>query len=228
MAVLRPLKRRHRELPRGPGRGVEVAEQPRGPVDGHAQGAVLAGALHRAGRLPRGCRRRSTSGCRPGREVRLRGAYFIKCERVVKDERRARWSSCAAPTTRPRAAARRPDGRKVKATIHWVSAAHAVRCRGPALRPPVHRARTRTTPRRAATGSRTLNPHSLEVLTGLQGRAGPGERRRRCTTLPVRAARLLLRRSGHVARPPGLQPDGFAAGHVGRTMLRAQGSRRQR
>ena len=61
----------------------------------------------------------------PGREVRLRAAYFIKCEEVVKDadgnivELRCTYD----PTTRGGDA---PDGRKVKATLHWVSAAHAL------------------------------------------------------------------------------------------------------
>ena len=61
----------------------------------------------------------------PGREVRLRYAYFIKCESVVKDpatgeivELRCTYD----PATRGGDA---PDGRKVKATIHWLSAAHA-------------------------------------------------------------------------------------------------------
>lgn len=61
----------------------------------------------------------------PGREVRLRYAYFIKCERVIKDasgniiELRCTYD----PATRGGDA---PDGRKVKATLHWVSARHAV------------------------------------------------------------------------------------------------------
>jgi glutaminyl-tRNA synthetase len=62
----------------------------------------------------------------PGREVRLRNAYFIKCVRVVKDEKTGavREVHCTYdPETRDGYA---PDGRKVKATIHWVSAAHAV------------------------------------------------------------------------------------------------------
>ena len=53
-------------------------------------------------------RRRSSSACRPGREVRLRYAYFITCTGVVKDAARARSSSCAAPTIPRRAAATRP------------------------------------------------------------------------------------------------------------------------
>ncbi|MFO8034029.1 MAG: glutamine--tRNA ligase/YqeY domain fusion protein [Candidatus Bipolaricaulota bacterium] len=62
----------------------------------------------------------------PGREVRLRYAYFIRCEEVVKDasgqvvELRCTYD----PATRGGDA---PDGRKVKATLHWVSATHAAR-----------------------------------------------------------------------------------------------------
>jgi glutaminyl-tRNA synthetase len=61
----------------------------------------------------------------PGKEVRLRCAYFITCTEVVKDDRgeivevRATYD----PATRGGDA---PDGRRVKATLHWVSAAHAL------------------------------------------------------------------------------------------------------
>jgi len=61
----------------------------------------------------------------PSREVRLRYGYFIKCESVVKDdagnitELRCTYD----PETRGGSA---PDGRKVKATLHWVSASHAI------------------------------------------------------------------------------------------------------
>jgi glutaminyl-tRNA synthetase len=62
----------------------------------------------------------------PGREVRLRYAYFIKCESVVKDTATGEITELRCtydPATRGGDA---PDGRKVKATLHWVSAAHAV------------------------------------------------------------------------------------------------------
>ena len=61
----------------------------------------------------------------PGREVRLRGAYFITCTAVEKDEAGAITGlRCTYdPATSGGAA---PDGRKVKATLHWVSAPHAV------------------------------------------------------------------------------------------------------
>jgi len=61
----------------------------------------------------------------PGREVRLRYGYFIRCEEVVKNaagevvELRCTYD----PETRGGAA---PDGRRVRATLHWVSAAHAI------------------------------------------------------------------------------------------------------
>lgn len=63
----------------------------------------------------------------PGKEVRLRYAYYIKCDEVVKDaggnvtELRCTYD----PATRGGDA---PDGRKVKATLHWVSAPQAVDC----------------------------------------------------------------------------------------------------
>lgn len=61
----------------------------------------------------------------PGREVRLRYAYFITCQEVVRDEKGEVTALLCTydPETRGGNA---PDGRKVKATIHWVSAAHAV------------------------------------------------------------------------------------------------------
>jgi glutaminyl-tRNA synthetase len=62
----------------------------------------------------------------PGREVRLRYAYFLKCEEVVKDaagnvvELRCTYDPATRGGESP------PDGRKVKATLHWVSAARAI------------------------------------------------------------------------------------------------------
>lgn len=61
----------------------------------------------------------------PGREVRLRYAYFIKCEEVIKDESGEviELRCTYDPQTRGGDA---PDGRKVKATLHWVSAEHSI------------------------------------------------------------------------------------------------------
>ena len=62
----------------------------------------------------------------PGREVRLRYAYFITCVDVVKDEKTGQIIELHCtydPSTRGGSS---PDGRKVKATLHWVSASHAI------------------------------------------------------------------------------------------------------
>jgi glutaminyl-tRNA synthetase len=100
----------------------------------------------------------------PGREVRLRYAYFIKCVDVVKDaqgnvsELRCTYD----PATRGGDA---PDGRKVKATIHWVSAAHAV----PAEVRLYDRLFVKENPDDVNEGQDFLanvNPNSLEVLPG--------------------------------------------------------------
>jgi glutaminyl-tRNA synthetase len=63
----------------------------------------------------------------PGREVRLRYAYYMTCVRVVKDEKTGQVVELHCtydPDTRGGSS---PDGRKVKATLHWVSAAHAMK-----------------------------------------------------------------------------------------------------
>jgi len=62
----------------------------------------------------------------PGREVRLKHAYFITCKEVIKDEKgEVTELRCVYdPKTRGGDA---PDGRKVKGTLHWVSAPHAVK-----------------------------------------------------------------------------------------------------
>jgi len=98
----------------------------------------------------------------PGREVRLRCAYFITCTDVVKDERGeiVELRCVYDPATRGGDA---PDGRKVKATLHWVSAAHAI----PVEVRLYDRLFSVEDPERA-TGNQTfldfLNPNSLEVL----------------------------------------------------------------
>ncbi len=98
----------------------------------------------------------------PGREVRLRYGYFVRCTGVVKDARgEVVGLRCAHdPATRGGTA---PDGRKVKGTIHWVSAAHAL----PAevrLFEPLFAA----VDPEAGDGDflQRLNPHSREVLSG--------------------------------------------------------------
>ncbi|HHW48016.1 MAG TPA: glutamine--tRNA ligase/YqeY domain fusion protein [Clostridiaceae bacterium] len=62
----------------------------------------------------------------PGREVRLKGAYIIKCEQVVKDEQTGEIIELRCTYDPESKGGNAPDGRKVKGTLHWVSAAHAI------------------------------------------------------------------------------------------------------
>jgi len=62
----------------------------------------------------------------PGREVRLRYAYFIKCVEVVKDKQTGQVLELRCTYDPETRGGQAPDGRKVQATIHWVSAAHAL------------------------------------------------------------------------------------------------------
>ncbi len=98
----------------------------------------------------------------PGREVRLRYAYFVKCVDVVKDEHGnvVEVRCTYDPATRGGDA---PDGRKVKATLHWVSAAHAVEAEVRQY----DRLFLTPDPENAPEGgdfTDNLNPDSLEVL----------------------------------------------------------------
>jgi glutaminyl-tRNA synthetase len=100
-----------------------------------------------------------------GREVRLRYAYFIKCVGVVKDPRTGAVTELHCtydPATR---GGDSPDGRKVKATLHWVSAAHAV----PAEVRLYDHLFTKPDPDNVPEGTdwkSLVNPKSLETLTG--------------------------------------------------------------
>lgn len=62
----------------------------------------------------------------PGREVRLRYAYYITCKEVVKDEKTGEIVELRCTYDPQTRGGDSPDGRKVKATLHWVSAAHAI------------------------------------------------------------------------------------------------------
>ncbi|MBP82410.1 MAG: glutamine--tRNA ligase [Verrucomicrobiales bacterium] len=62
----------------------------------------------------------------PGAEVRLRAAYWIKCEKVIKDDDGEIVELHCTYDPATKSGQNPPDGRKVKATIHWVSAPHAL------------------------------------------------------------------------------------------------------
>lgn len=63
----------------------------------------------------------------PGREVRLRYAYFIKCTEVVKDKKTGKIIELHCTYDPATKGGNAPDGRKVKATLHWVSASHSLK-----------------------------------------------------------------------------------------------------
>jgi glutaminyl-tRNA synthetase len=99
----------------------------------------------------------------PGREVRLRYAYFIKCEEAVKDaagnivELRCSYDPATRGGDTP------PDGRKVKATLHWVSAARAVDAEV-RLYDTLFTVRDPSSVAEGVDWKATLNPKSLEVI----------------------------------------------------------------
>jgi len=99
----------------------------------------------------------------PGREVRLRYAYFIKCVDVVKDEKTGKIVELRCtydPATRGGDA---PDGRKVKATLHWVSAEDALETEV-RLYDYLFTKRDPNEVEEGADYKSNLNPKSLEVL----------------------------------------------------------------
>ena len=112
----------------------------------------------------------------PGREVRLRGAYFITCTGFERgpDGRIATLRCTYDPATRGGDA---PDGRKVKATLHWVSAAHALEAEVRLY----DRLFTVEVPGSARDFLADLNPASLQVIRGCRlepnaASAAPGDR----------------------------------------------------
>jgi glutaminyl-tRNA synthetase len=100
----------------------------------------------------------------PGREIRLRYAYFIKCVGVVKDPDTGEVVELRCTYDPSTYGGEAPDGRKVKATIHWVSAQHAL----PAEVRLYDRLFSKEDPSEAPEGqdfTANLNPSSLEVLS---------------------------------------------------------------
>jgi glutaminyl-tRNA synthetase len=99
----------------------------------------------------------------PGREVRLRYAYFITCKEVVKNSANGDITELRCTYDPATKGGDAPDGRKVKATLHWVSAPHAATAE---LRLYNHLF-TKANPEESEQGQdfeSNLNPNSLEVL----------------------------------------------------------------
>ncbi|HTZ76952.1 MAG TPA: glutamine--tRNA ligase/YqeY domain fusion protein [Stellaceae bacterium] len=158
MAVLRPLKLVIENYPEGQGEELDALNHPDDPTAGTRKlpfGRELY--VERDDFMedpPKNFYRLA-----PGREVRLRYAYFVTCREAVKDaageivELRCSYD----PATRGGDA---PDGRKVRGTIHWVSAAHAV----PAELRLYNPLFTRPDPGAGGDLLADLNPDSLETV----------------------------------------------------------------
>jgi glutaminyl-tRNA synthetase len=124
MAVLRPLKVVIENWPEGRVETLSVANHPKDETKGTRTLSFAAESYIDAGDFsespPKGWKRLV-----PGGEVRLRNAYVIRCDRVVKDaEGRVLELRATADMD---TLGKNPEGRKVKGVIHWVSAVHAVR-----------------------------------------------------------------------------------------------------
>lgn len=163
MAVLRPLKVVLTNYPEGQVEWTEAVNNPEDPAAGTRKipfSKVLYIEQDDFMETPP----KKFFRLAPGREVRLRYAYFIRCEQVIKDaEGNIVELHCTYdPATRGGNA---PDGRKVKATLHWVAAEHALDAE---VRLYEHLF-TKEDPDQTEEGqdfSANINPDSLQVLTG--------------------------------------------------------------
>ena len=116
----------------------------------------------------------------PGREVRLRYAYFIKCDEVIKDDNGeiTELRCTYDPETRGGAA---PDGRKVKGTLHWVSAGHCVNAEVRLYDRLFYKADPTAQEKNGVDFKEYLNPDSLNLLQSCKLEPGladykPGDR----------------------------------------------------
>jgi glutaminyl-tRNA synthetase len=114
---------------------------------------------------------------KPGGEVRLRYGYIVKCERVVKDDAGNVVEVVCSYDPATRSGSGADEGRKVKGTIHWVSAAHALRAEVRLY----DRLFSQPYPEGGEALEQELNPASLEVVASAAlepslADAAPGER----------------------------------------------------
>jgi glutaminyl-tRNA synthetase len=171
MAVLRPLRVVIDNYPEGQVEQMEAVNNPEDPAAGVRQ-VPFSRVLYIEQDDFREDPPKQYFRLAPGREVRLRYAYFVTCTDVVKDaDGNVTEIHCTYdPATRGGNA---PDGRRVKATIHWVSAEHAVDAE-------VRLYETlflKENPNEVEEGqdfTANLNPHSLEVLTGCKAEPSLG------------------------------------------------------
>jgi glutaminyl-tRNA synthetase len=169
MAVLRPLKLVIDNYPAGQSELVEVANNPEDPTAGTRQ-VPFSGEIYIEHDDFREVPPPKYYRLSPGKEVRLRNAYFITAQSVVKDEAGniVEVHCTYDPASR---GGNSPDGRKVKATMHWVSMAHALAAEIRLY----DKLFLKPDPTDVAEGSEghtskdvlsNLNPNSLEIVTG--------------------------------------------------------------
>ena len=163
MAVLRPLRVVIENYPEGQTDQLEAINNPEDPAAGTRK-VPFSRVLYIERDDFREEPPKKFFRLAPGREVRLRYAYFITCTDVVKDEATGEVVELRCtydPETRGGSA---PDGRKVKATLHWVSAEHSL----PAEVRLYDHLFSKPDPEDVPEGDdykANLNPASLEVLT---------------------------------------------------------------
>ncbi|UCG56867.1 MAG: glutamine--tRNA ligase/YqeY domain fusion protein [Phycisphaerales bacterium] len=165
MAVLRPLKVVIDNYPKGQAEDMEAVNNPEDPSAGMRK-VPFSRELYIEREDFMEEPPKKFYRLAPGREVRLRYAYFVRCTDVVKDDNGnvVELHCTYDPSTRGGDA---PDGRKVKATLHWVSAKHAIEAK---VRLYDHLF-TKENPAESDAGEdfkANLNPKSLEVLAGCQ------------------------------------------------------------
>ncbi|WP_447972042.1 glutamine--tRNA ligase/YqeY domain fusion protein [Nitrospira sp. Kam-Ns4a] len=164
MAVLRPLRVVIENYPAGKTEQLEAVNNPEDPAMG-TRTVPFSRVVYIERDDFREVPPKKFFRLSPGQEVRLRYAYIIKCVGVVKDERSGEVVELRCtydPETRSGAAG---EGRKVKGTLHWVSAAHAVSAEVRLYESLFLTAN----PGDVAEGedyTAALNPRSLERLTG--------------------------------------------------------------
>jgi glutaminyl-tRNA synthetase len=160
MAVLRPIKVVIENYPEGQSEELEAVNHPDDPAAGSRK-IKFSRELYIEQEDFMEVPAKKFFRLSPGTEVRLRYAYFIKCTQVVKSaageitELRCTYD----PATKGGNA---PDGRKVKATMHWVSAEHSIPAEVRIYNPLF----ARPDPSGAENFTSELNPDSLEMLFG--------------------------------------------------------------
>ena len=125
MAVLRPLRVVIENYPEGESEELDAINNPEKPEDGTRK-VPFSRVLYIEQDDFQEDPPKKFFRLAPGREVRLRYAYFLTCTGVVKDPETGEVIELRCTYDPATKGGDAPDGRKVKATLHWVSAAHAV------------------------------------------------------------------------------------------------------